>query len=182
MTTKNQRPNDRQHDVLPSHSSTLLYRHLHQCLKLLPCLSPWRFLNSRPMCLFQLLLSNFPETQRHKTITLLCLQILWVRNMVRVQQGLILLHNVWGFRWEESKIKGLDDSKAWDWNYLGVPTLPCPVLGWMTKIWALLKMSIRGLTHSLSMWLGLQYACVCLGYNMLRNKLPGPEQRDFLQD
>lgn len=86
------------------------------------------------MCLFQLLLSNFLETQRHKTITLLCLQILWVRNMVRVQQGLILLHNVWGFRWEESKIKGLDDSKAWDWNYLGVPTLPCPVLGWMTKI------------------------------------------------
>lgn len=174
---KNQRPNDMQHDVLPSHSSAFLYQHLHQYLKLLPCLSPWRFLNSRPICLFWVTFLKLRDIKQSLCcVYRFCGSGIWSG----CSKVLFLLHNVWHFRWEESKIKGLDDSKAWDWNYLGVLSLPCPVLGWMTEVWAPLKMSIRGLTHSLSMGLGLQYACVYLGYDMIQNMLLGPEQRDFL--
>ena len=148
-----------QHDVLPSHSSAFLYQHLHQYLKLLPCLSPWRFLNSRPICLFWVTFLKLRDIKQSLCcVYRFCGSGIWSG----CSKVLFLLHNVWHFRWEESKIKGLDDSKAWDWNYLGVLSLPCPVLGWMTEVWAPLKMSIRGLTHSLSMGLGLQYACVYL--------------------
>lgn len=69
--------------------------------------------------LFQLLLlhSKHPKTQWYRTAILLCLQILWVKNLNRAQrEGLSLPSESCVFKEEASKTEGY--STAEEWNHL----------------------------------------------------------------